>query len=82
MTPGDAGSMATIYGIRNCDTMKRALAWLAEHGVAHEFRDYKKGGVDPQLLARWSAQRWLAAKSQIRPDAARSKLKIQMCLLL
>lgn len=36
--------------------MKRALAWLAEHGVAHEFRDYKKGGVDPQLLARWSAQ--------------------------
>jgi len=56
MTPGDAGRMATIYGIRNCDTMKRALAWLAEHGVTHEFHDYKKSGVGPQLLARWSAQ--------------------------
>jgi len=48
--------MTTIYGIRNCDTMKRAVAWLDSHCVEHEFHDYKKSGVDPQLLARWSAQ--------------------------
>ena len=36
--------------------MKRAVAWLAKHGVTHEFHDYKKSGVDMQLLARWSEQ--------------------------
>lgn len=36
--------------------MKRAVAWLAEHGVTYAFHDYKKSGVDMQLLARWSGQ--------------------------
>jgi arsenate reductase len=48
--------MTTIYGIRNCDTMKRAIAWLRDQNVEHEFHDYKKSGIDPQLLASWSAQ--------------------------
>lgn len=43
----------TIYGIKNCDTMKKARAWLAAHGVAHTFHDYKKEGVERQLLERW-----------------------------
>ena len=38
-------SMTTIYGIRNCDTMKRAFAWLKDHGVEYTFHDYKKSGV-------------------------------------
>lgn len=48
--------MITIYGIRNCDTMKRAMAWLARNSVSYEFHDYKRNGIDPELLARWSAQ--------------------------
>ena len=43
----------TIYGIKNCDTMKKARAWLAEHGVAAEFHDYKVAGVDAARLAGW-----------------------------
>ena len=36
----------TIYGIKNCDTMKKARAWLDEHGVAYAFHDYKAEGID------------------------------------
>ncbi|RYD59865.1 MAG: ArsC family reductase [Sphingomonadales bacterium] len=43
----------TIFGIRNCDTMKKARAWLAEHDVAAEFHDYKTSGIDAARLARW-----------------------------
>jgi len=48
--------MVTIYGIKNCDTMKRAFAWLQQHGVAYDFHDYKKAGVSTELLNRWSDQ--------------------------
>lgn len=48
--------MATIYGIRNCDTMKKAFAWLEEHGVAYAFHDYKKSGADEALLRKWAEQ--------------------------
>jgi Spx/MgsR family transcriptional regulator len=43
-----------LYGIPNCDTVKRARAWLAARGRAHGFHDYKKDGVDPARLARWA----------------------------
>ncbi len=46
----------TLYGIPNCDTVKKARAWLAEHGVAHEFHDFKKQGVPPAHLDEWMAQ--------------------------
>lgn len=45
----------TIYGIRNCDTMKRAMGWLAQRNVAYVFLDYKTSGISQQQLARWSA---------------------------
>lgn len=45
--------MVRIYGIANCDTMKKALAWLEENGVAYEFHDYKKAGVDKARLMQW-----------------------------
>ena len=46
--------MATIlYGIPNCDTVKRARAWLAGHGVAVAFHDFKKSGVPPARLDAW-----------------------------
>jgi Spx/MgsR family transcriptional regulator len=45
----------TIYGIRNCDTMKKAFAWLDAHDVDYAFHDYKKEGVAPEALRRWCA---------------------------
>jgi len=43
-----------IFGIKACDTMKKARAWLDEAGVAYVFRDYKAEGVTPQKLKTWS----------------------------
>lgn len=42
----------TIYGIPNCDTMKKARNWLDSHGIAYRFHDYKKAGVDADVLER------------------------------
>ncbi len=47
--------MTTLYGIPNCDTVKKAGAWLTEHGVAHSFHDFKKQGVPTAALDRWLA---------------------------
>jgi Spx/MgsR family transcriptional regulator len=44
----------TIFGIKNCDTMKKARAWLDAHDVAYAFHDYKAAGVDREHLQRWS----------------------------
>ena len=46
--------MITIYGIPNCDTVKKARTWLTEHGKSHEFHDFKKHGVPPAKLTRWA----------------------------
>jgi len=43
----------TIYGIKNCDTMKKARVWLDEHGVEHAFHDYKTAGIDAKRLQAW-----------------------------
>ena len=45
-----------IYGIRNCDTMKKARTWLETHGVQHEFHDYKTSGLDRAKLQEWIAK--------------------------
>src|SRR5262245_5923939 len=45
----------TIYGIKNCDTMKKARAWLDEHGVAYAFRDYKAEGIERARLEGWAS---------------------------
>jgi len=44
----------TIYGIKNCDTMKKARAWLDRHGVAYGFHDYKSEGIAREKLKQWS----------------------------
>jgi len=44
-----------VYGIPNCDTVKRARAWLSERGVPHAFHDFKKSGVPSQRLEAWVA---------------------------
>ena len=45
--------MITVYGIPNCDTVKKARAWLSERQLDHEFHDFKKRGVPAQRLAAW-----------------------------
>jgi arsenate reductase len=44
---------ARLYGIKNCDTMKKAWTWLDQHGVAYDFHDYKKAGIDRATLETW-----------------------------
>jgi arsenate reductase len=44
----------TIYGIKNCDTMKKARVWLDKHGVAYAFHDYKTAGIARDQLEEWS----------------------------
>jgi arsenate reductase len=44
----------TIYGIKNCDTMKKARAWLDKHGVEYAFHDYKTAGIERDQLERWA----------------------------
>ena len=46
--------MTTVYGIKNCDTMKRARAWLNAHDVAYAFHDYKTSGIDKATLEAWA----------------------------
>jgi len=48
--------MTTIYGIPNCDTMKKARTWLEAHKVTHDFHDYKKAGIDKASLEGWVKQ--------------------------
>lgn len=46
----------TIYGIKNCSTVKKALAWFDDHNITYHFHDYKKVGVDDDTLTRAIAQ--------------------------
>jgi arsenate reductase len=46
----------TIYGIKNCDTMKKARAWLDKRGVAYTFHDYKTAGIERAQLEQWAKQ--------------------------
>lgn len=47
----------TMYGIKNCDTIKKARTWLEGHGIAYDFHDYKALGADAGQLAAWVAAR-------------------------
>ena len=46
----------TIYGIENCDTMKKARAWLEGHGIDYAFHDYKTAGIDKDRLEKWAKE--------------------------
>ena len=48
--------MIKVYGIKNCDTMKKARTWLDSHGVQYEFHDYKTAGIAAGVLKRWVGQ--------------------------
>jgi len=46
--------MITVYGIKNCDTCKKALKWLAVEGIEHRFHDFRADGLDAADLVRWA----------------------------
>lgn len=46
----------TLYGIKNCDTMKKARTWLDQRDVSYTFHDYKLEGIDQARLERWSTE--------------------------
>jgi arsenate reductase (glutaredoxin) len=71
----------TLYGIPNCDTVKKARTWLEAKGVPYIFHDYKKAGVDGAKLATWcDAQGWEVVLNRAGttfkklPDADRADL--------
>lgn len=45
--------MLTIYGIKNCDTVKKARRWLEDHGVEYQFHDFRQNGLDKKQLTGW-----------------------------
>jgi len=49
--------MYTLYAIPNCDTVKKARVWLAEHGIDYQFHDYKKQGIDRKTIEQWLTQK-------------------------
>lgn len=55
LSGGKIRGMTTLYGIPNCDTVKKARTWLTEQGVDYTFHDFKKQGVPTALLAGWLA---------------------------
>lgn len=48
--------MITVNGIKNCDTCRKALKWLAAEGIEHRFNDFRVDGLEPADLSRWSAE--------------------------
>lgn len=48
--------MLTVYGIPNCDTVKKTLVWLNANGIAYHFHDYKKEGISAEKLEEWLTQ--------------------------
>lgn len=48
--------MYKVYGIKNCDTIKKAMTWLKEHHIAVEFHDYAKDGISQQKVEEWLQQ--------------------------
>ena len=46
--------MMIIYGIKNCDTVKKARKWLDQHGIDYRFHDFRQDGLEPAVLHRWS----------------------------
>ena len=79
----------TLYGIKNCDTMKKARTWLDGHGVAYEFHDYKVAGIDADRLRRWIGKAgWETVRNRAGttfrklPDAQKANLDERKAIAL
>jgi Spx/MgsR family transcriptional regulator len=79
----------TVYGIKNCDTMKKARNWLEEHDVAYAFHDYKASGIDRAHLEAWTKEAgWETVLNRAGttfrklPDDARADLDAEKAIAL
>ena len=79
--------MIPIYGIKNCDPMKKAMRWLDEHGVDYRFHDYRKDGLDSRQLKAWEkdigCETRLNRRGQLwrnRPELSRDSINRQTAL--
>ena len=79
----------TIYGIKNCDTMKKAFVWMDKHKLAYAFHDYKKDGVAKSDLERWTKEMgWEVVLNRAGttfrklPDADKEKLTEKKAIAL
>lgn len=79
----------TLYGIPNCDTVKKARVWLDQNGLAYVFHDYKKAGIDRAHLEQWVAEHgWQIVLNRAGttfralPDADRSDLTAERAVKL
>jgi arsenate reductase len=79
----------TLYGIPNCDTIRKARAWLTDHGIDHDFHDYRKQGADRDLLQSMAHQLGWEAMLNRRgttwrklPEAAKAQVDKQLALQL
>ena len=79
----------TLYGIPNCDTVKKARTWLDERGVEFRFHDYKKAGIDRASLERWGDEHgWETVLNRAGttfrklPDADRADLDAHKAIAL
>lgn len=52
--------MITVYGIKQCDTCRKALKWLTEQGIEHGFHDFRVDGLSPDLVAKWLGSEFAA----------------------
>lgn len=82
-------SPAKLYGIPNCDTMKKARTWLDAHGVAYAFHNYKTDGIDRKRLETWVEKAgWEAVLNRngttfrALPDADKQRLDAQRAVAL
>ncbi len=62
----------TIYGIKTCDTMRKAMAWLRDRGVDHRFHDYRAEGLDRATLQRWTRPSAGETPQPVQCDVPRS----------
>ena len=81
--------MVTLYGIPNCDTVKKARVWLEQNGVDHVFHDYRKAGIDRARLEGWVAEHgWetilnrAGTTFRALPDADRAGLDAEKAVAL
>ena len=77
--------MVTLYGIKNCDTIKKARKWLEAHDIAYTFHDYRKDGIDRQQLQAWVDElgwevllntrgtTWRKLPDEVRQDMSKEK---------
>lgn len=84
--------MIKVYGIPNCNSVKKALDWLKQHKIAFEFHDYKKLGIDKATLTEWIKQvgrevlvnqkgtTWKALDAEVQQSITNDKAAIQLML--